>query len=142
MYFDDLFTDYSFFRGVKEVDFKEVENVVSHQAKKMNGVQKKSEHDFLSMYHIKSDKYQDLLYYASSSYLDVQEIMIIYAPNEQETYQKVLTHIDNQKKSFEGYGVEQTKLLSDATVVQFKDYVVCIVSADEKIKQVILDLFH
>lgn len=40
MYFDDLFTDYSFFRGVKEVDFKEVESVVSHQAKKMNGVQK------------------------------------------------------------------------------------------------------
>lgn len=36
--------------------------------------------------------------------------------------------LDTQKESFEGYGVEQTKLLNDAVLESKGDYVILIVS--------------
>ena len=36
--------------------------------------------------------------------------------------------LDTQKESFEGYGVEQTKLLNDAVLENKGDYVILIVS--------------
>lgn len=130
-----------FFRGVKQPDMTYVKEIVSKQAKKIGCVQK-NERDFMSMYHIKQSEYKNLVYYGPSSYLDVMEIMVVYAPDHPDIYQKVFDHIESQKKSFEGYGVEQTKLLTNAYVASYKDYVVCIVSNDETVKQAIIDLFH
>lgn len=141
MCIDYMFACHSFFRGVKQVDFKDIEKSVASLAKK-NGSVQKNERDFLAMYHIKADEYEDLIYYGPSSYLDVNEITLIYAPGQPHVYDQVVTHIESQKKSFEGYGIEQTRLLSKAKVVQLKDYVICIVSEDEAVSQAVLDLFH
>lgn len=119
-----------FTRGVKYVPISTIdENIQSFI--EPNSLVKQDLTTFTSQYHIKENEYQEVLYYGPSSYIEAEEITVIYAPNNPQIYSKVLTHIENQKKSFAGYGVEQTKLLEDATIKQIGDYVVCIVAKDD-----------
>lgn len=86
-----------------------------------------------SIYEIKDSDMESYISYGPISYINVDEITLIRqsdAIKRKYLYEQVLTHIETQKKSFEGYGVEQTKLLKNAKVIEKGNYVICIVSKD------------
>lgn len=86
-----------------------------------------------SIYEIKDSDMESYISYGPTSYINVDEITLIRqsdAIKRKHLYEQVLAHIETQKKSFEGYGVEQTKLLKNAKVLEKGKYVICIVSKD------------
>lgn len=86
-----------------------------------------------SIYEIKDSDMESYISYGPTSYINVDEITLIRqsdAIKRKHLYKQVLAHIETQKKSFEGYGVEQTKLLKNAKVIEKGKYVICIVSKD------------
>lgn len=92
-------------------------------------------------YHLNRNQYEDCISYGPISFMDVDEITI-FKLKEKDTGESILeaveNHIENQKISFEGYGIEQTKLLNDSYVEIKGSYVICIVKKDiDKIKDAI-----
>lgn len=86
-----------------------------------------------NIYEIKDSDMESYISYGPISYINVDEITLIRqsdAIKRKHLYEQVLAHIETQKKSFEGYGVEQTKLLKNAKVIEKGKYVICIVSKD------------
>lgn len=84
-----------------------------------------------SSYHIKDTDMEAYISYGPISYINVDEITLIRQADDKkrkQIYEQTLAHIETLKNSFEGYGVEQTKLLKNAKVVERGNYVICIVS--------------
>lgn len=85
----------------------------------------------LSKYEIKDVDIEAYISYGPISYINVDEITILRQSDEEKRkhlYEQAMLHIEKQKKNFEGYGVEQTKLLKNAKVIVKGKYVICIVS--------------
>lgn len=84
-----------------------------------------------SIYEIKASDFEAYISYGPKSYINVDEITLIRQSDtskRKQLYEHALAHIESQIKSFEGYGVEQTKLLKNAKVIEKGNYVICIVS--------------
>ncbi|NBK97250.1 MAG: DUF4358 domain-containing protein [Erysipelotrichia bacterium] len=84
-----------------------------------------------SSYEIMESDMESYLSYGPISYINVDEITLIRQSDDEKRamlYEKAQAHIQKQIKSFEGYGVEQTKLLKKAKVEERGNYVICIVS--------------
>ena len=79
---------------------------------------------------------REALYLGPSSYINVEECIIIYAPQrEEQIMNKLKDHIERQKTAFNGYGATQSELLKQAKVEKIGSYAVCVVSSDPQLIQ-------
>lgn len=85
-------------------------------------------------FHLGHDLYVSYISYGPISFMDVDEITIfkVKPDTANQVLDAVLSHIENQKQSFKGYGVEQTKLLEDSYVELKGSYVICVIKQDSK----------
>jgi hypothetical protein len=73
------------------------------------------------------------LVYTSDSLMNVDELLIVHTKNDSQLAAletAVQAHLDQQRKSFEGYGVDQTERLESAVIREQGDYFFYGVSAD------------
>ena len=71
--------------------------------------------------------------YIPNDVMSVNEVLVVKVKDEsqiEDIEKAVQTRLDTQKKSFEGYGVEQTKLLRSAVVESKGSYTILVVSKD------------
>ena len=96
----------------------------------------KDESDLISAIRVKAGDYQEALYFGPSSYINVEECIVIYAPQrEEQILNKLKDHIERQKTAFNGYGATQSELLKQAKVEKIGSYAVCVVSSDPQLIQ-------
>lgn len=118
-----------FLRVEKDVEISSFEKVIT---KYVSGDMTTQDIKIIqSSYHIKDTDMEAYISYGPVSYINVDEITLIRQADDKkrkQIYEQALAHIETLKKSFEGYGVEQTKLLKNAKVVERGNYVICIVS--------------
>ncbi|MBC5786842.1 MULTISPECIES: DUF4358 domain-containing protein [Clostridiaceae] len=102
----------------------EIEQVMLHNEKVFE-LTKGTANDLRRYYGLNEEDYDGCILYRSISPMDVDELLIVKMKDssQKETLETAVENrLETQKKSFEGYGVEQTALLSDA-VFEFKgDY--------------------
>ena len=78
-------------------------------------------------------KYYGVMLYIPNDVMSVNEVLVVKVKDEsqiEDIEKAVQTRLDTQKKSFEGYGVEQTKLLRSAVVESKGSYSILVVSND------------
>lgn len=130
-----------FLRVEKDVPIEKIQKVVEKYISK--DMQKQEMKIIKGNYKIKENEVEAIISYGPLSYINVDEITVLRQSDQdirKTLLEKTLAHVDSVKKSFEGYGIEQTKLLKKAKVIEKGDYVICIVL--ENGKQVYDDIIH
>ncbi len=88
------------------------------------------------IYGMNKQDYHDYLCFKSPSNMDVDEVMVVYAPKtSQMVYTKLLGHLNKTKKSFAGYGPKQVALLNKAQLYRKGDYVYLFVLENQQVKK-------
>ena len=129
---------YPFTQGIKKVKLSDLETQISSQLKKQK-LQKKSADDLRLHLHISNEEYDDFLYYGTSSFMDVNEVIIVYSPSHvTDILSKMNTHLEQQNKAFDGYGESQMELLKKAKIFNLDDYAIYIVSDTQELYESIL----
>lgn len=100
---------------------------------KTKGMTKGSAQDLKKYYGLNANDYDGVMLYIPNDVMSVNEVLVIKVKDESQTedVEKAIDNrLDTQKKSFEGYGVEQTKLLRSAIVESKGSYTLLAVSKD------------
>lgn len=100
---------------------------------KMNGMKKGTSQDLKKYYGLNANDYEGMSLYIPDDVMSVNELLVIKVKDESqtETIEKAVEkRVDTQEKSFEGYGVEQTKLIHSAIIDTRGHYVLLAVSKD------------
>lgn len=117
-----------FFRIDKNVPFHKVEETVLSRISLKS--MKKADMQFLRQYyHLSDEDYEKELVYTSKNAMGAEEIAIFYEHDETKLnsiYKQVENRLQTQLKSFQGYGVEQTKLLQQSVIMKKGQYVIYI----------------
>jgi uncharacterized protein YpmB len=82
-------------------------------------------------YGLNANDYEGVAFYLVNSNMDVDEILIVRmkdSAQENALKDAMQTRIDTQTQSFEGYGVNQTKLLKDAVIDVKGNYALLVVN--------------
>lgn len=82
-------------------------------------------------YGLNANDYEGVAFYLGNSNMDVDEILIVRmkdSAQENALKDAMQTRIDTQTQSFEGYGVNQTKLLKDAVIDVKGNYALLVVN--------------
>lgn len=115
----------------KKVEFEKIQKIA--QTFVDDGMQRQEGKTLRRLYQTTQEEYEEAYSYGPISYMEVDEITIFKQSDETKRkalLNKTTEHIKKQIKSFEGYGIEQTKLLKDSYVQEKGDYVICIVHKD------------
>ena len=89
--------------------------------------------DLKKYYSLNANDYEGISLYIPDDVMSVNEILVIKVKNESqiETVEKAVeSRVNTQEKNFEGYGVEQTKLIHAAIIETKGRYVLLAVSKD------------
>ena len=89
--------------------------------------------DLKKYYSLNANDYEGISLYIPDDVMSVNEILVIKVKNESqiETVEKAVEiRVNTQEKNFEGYGVEQTKLIHAAIIETRGHYVLLAVSKD------------
>ena len=89
--------------------------------------------DLKKYYSLNANDYEGISLYIPDDVMSVNEILVIKVKNESqiETVEKAVeSRVNTQEKNFEGYGVEQTKLIHAAIIETRGRYVLLAVSKD------------
>lgn len=117
-----------FLRIDKHVPFQKVEQTILSKIS-LNNL-KKADMQFLRQYyHLSDENYEKELVYTSKNAMGAEEIAIFYEQDDTKLnsiYQQVKNRLQTQLKSFQGYGVEQTKLLQQSVIMKKGQYVIYI----------------
>ena len=95
--------------------------------KLLSGMQEQKEKNLRRYYGIEAAQCEEYLYYKAESTMAVDELLIVKAGSAKEAKEmekNAKNHLESQKKSFEGYGIEQTALLKKAEVGSTGKYVI------------------
>ena len=112
---------------------KEVSAAVSKtiDLKKMK---KGNDSTFKRLYGLDSAEFESVVLYWPVSNMDAEELLIVQLKDisqQQQLKAAIEARLDTQKKSFDGYGVEQYALLTESSVVDMQgNYVLFVVSKD------------
>ena len=90
------------------------------KAVKLEGMKKGTTQDLKKYYSLNANDYEGISLYIPDDVMSVNEILVI----------KVKSRVNTQEKNFEGYGVEQTKLIHAAIIETRGRYVLLAVSKD------------
>ena len=97
------------------------------------GMEQAGTQDLKRYYGLNANDYEDVLLYLPDDVMSVNELLIIrlkdksQAEDVRKTAQK---RLDTQRESFEGYGAEQTKLVTSAILEARGQYVFLVVGKD------------
>lgn len=103
------------------------------KAVKMDGMKKGTTQDLKKYYGLNANDYDGMMLYIPDDVMSVNEVLIIKVKDESQTEsveKAVESRVDTQEKNFEGYGVEQTKLIHSAITDTKGYYVLLAVSKD------------
>lgn len=117
--------------GVSEADIKDVVKSVVSTAD-MTDLSEADNRTVKRLYGIDVNEYEDAVLYVSDSNMKVEEILIIKLKDTSQSKgveDAVEKRVENQKNSFEGYGVEQCKLLDDSVMDTQENYILFIVNS-------------
>lgn len=109
--------------GGNSVSIDEIDKNIT-AAVKMDGMKKGSGQDLKKYYGLNANDYNGVTLYIPDDVMSVNEILVIRLKDkgQAEMVENAVTkRLETQKTSFEGYGVEQTKLLNSA-VQEYKGY--------------------
>lgn len=124
---------FPFFLTKKDVPIAQLQERITRYTQEL---QPQSSQRIESSYQLHLSNAESFIAYGPISYMNVEEITIFRQQDQtkrKELYQKAWKHIEQQKKSFEGYGITQMELLKKARVVEAGNYIFCVVGehADE-----------
>lgn len=100
---------------------------------KMDGMKKGTSQDLKKYYGLNANDYEGMSLYIPDDVMSVNEMLVIKVKDEGQTEEiekAVENRVNVQKKNFEGYGVEQTKLIHSAIIDTRGHYVLLAVSKD------------
>ena len=93
-----------FARGTAAVSAQELQAALAPAAEE-EGMEQKDEGQLCTLLQIRSDAYEEAVYFGAPSYMDVEEIIILYSPSHKgELLEKMQEHIERQITAFKGYG--------------------------------------
>lgn len=118
--------------GSSDVPVDTIEKNIT-KVMKTKGMSKGSAQDLKKYYGLNANDYDGVMLYIPNDVMSVNEVLVVKVKDESQTEdieKAVQTRLDTQKKSFEGYGVEQTKLLRSAVVESKGSYTILVVSKD------------
>lgn len=95
--------------------------------KLLSDMPEQKEKNLRRYYGLEAAQCEEYLYYKAESTMSVDELLVVKADSAKEAKameKNVKNHLESQKKSFEGYGVEQTALLKKAKVHSTGKYVI------------------
>ena len=102
-----------------------------------DGMSQGTTQDLKKYYGLNANDYNGVMLYIPDDVMSVNEILVVKLKNQEqanEVEQAVKKRLKTQKSSFEGYGVNQTKLLNSAITETKGNYVMMVISEDaEKI---------
>ena len=102
-----------------------------------DGMSQGTTQDLKKYYGLNANDYDGVRLYIPDDVMSVNEILVVKLKNQEqanEVEQAVKKRLKTQKSSFEGYGVNQTKLLNSAITETKGNYVMMVISEDaEKI---------
>lgn len=110
--------------GTKNVDFSVISGEISENAQ-VTAMQSRSANALQKQFGVDPAEYANWLYYSMDSVMDVDELLIVHAPDADalaRVQEKVTAHVESQKDRFRDYGTNQYDLLSDAVILQRGDY--------------------
>ena len=94
-------------------------------------------------YGLNPKDYEGAILYAPSDNMDAKELFLIKLTDVSQSdavQDAIEERLDTQKKSFEGYGAEQTKLLNDHVLEVKGNYILYYVGGNtSKVRQAFLD---
>ena len=94
-------------------------------------------------YGLNPKDYEGAILYAPSDNMDAKELFLIKLTDVSQSdavQDAIKERLDTQKKSFEGYGAEQTKLLNDHVLEVKGNYILYYVGGNtSKVRQAFLD---
>lgn len=126
-----------FARGTAAVSAQELQAALAPAAEE-EGMKQKDEGQLCTLLQIRSDAYEEAVYFGAPSYMDVEEIIILYSPSHKgELLEKMQEHIERQITAFKGYGEQQTRMLEKAEVSVIGNYAVCVVSGSSELMQTV-----
>ena len=99
------------------------------KAVKLEGMKKGTTQDLKKYYSLNANDYEGISLYIPDDVMSVNEILVIKVKNESQI-ETVESRVNTQEKNFEGYGVEQTKLIHAAIIETKGRYVLLAVSKD------------
>lgn len=85
------------------------------------------------LYGLSATDYENVLLYYPTTNMGAEELLLIQLKDvsqQQEVKTAIESRIDTQKKSFDGYGVDQYAMLEKAVVEVQGNYVLLVVAAD------------
>ena len=86
--------------------------------------------DLKKYYGLNANDYDGVMLYIPDDVMSVNEILVVKLKNQEqanEVEQAVKKRLKTQKSSFEGYGVNQTKLLNSAITETKRNYVMMVI---------------
>lgn len=100
---------------------------------KEDGMTKGTTQDLKKYYGLNANDYESVMLYIPNDVMSVNEILVVKLKDKSqaETVEKAASkRLATQKTSFEGYGVEQTKLINSAVLDSRGYYVILAISED------------
>ena len=97
------------------------------------GMTKGTTQDLKKYYGLNASDYDGVMLYIPDDVMSVNEILVVKLKDKSQAEQveeAASKRLDTQKTSFEGYGAEQTKLISSAVLESRGYYVILAVSKD------------
>lgn len=115
------------------IDMKKLDKSLSGNINK-EYVVKGNNSDLRKFYHVSFDDMDEFILYIPATSMRVNEIAVFKTKKGKEDliYKKVLERKQFQKKVFEGYGVEQCKLLDNSILKKAGQYIIYITGEDVK----------
>lgn len=103
------------------------------QNQQVASLQKRDRADLKRFYQIEESATDGYLFYKALSPMSVDEVLIVKAPNRTTAelfLENAESHLESQKRIFEGYGTDQMALLNEAVVESRGNYVFYMCGAD------------
>lgn len=118
--------------GSGDVPVKTIREKIMAVAKE-DGMTKGTTQDLKKYYGLNANDYDGVMLYIPNDVMSVNEILVVKLKDKSqaETVEKAAEkRLSTQKSSFEGYGVEQTKLINSAVLDSRGYYVMLTISED------------
>lgn len=115
-----LIVSYAMKNKVSNADIKDVAEAVTAQINTEN-MQQADNQMIKRLYGINPDDFEGCVLYYPNTNMDAEELLIVKLSDvsqQSELISAAEKRIDTQKKTFDGYGVEQFALLTDNSVIQ------------------------
>ena len=115
-----LIVSYAMKNKVSNADIKDVAEAVTAQINTEN-MQQADNQMIKRLYGINPEDYEGCVLYYPNTNMDAEELLIVKLSDvsqQSELISAAEKRIDTQKKTFDGYGIEQFALLTDNSVIQ------------------------